>query len=368
MADANKPAEPTDAMHELRVYLARTFAIVLVGVVVAEALVLWLESVLLAPQLQPFVAYVTDEAQRLGSDGMLAVLGHLLAVVTQALRHPEQVQPSALGTGILVSVLAIALLAAPIALGSGLFGVVAGRRVDELQRRRDEERHQVERTRNLMVSDMAHDLRTPVTAISGLSQALLDGVVPQGEERGCLEAINAKSAAMGDLVTMLLEYSQLDSEGFELRMSEVDLSQLLLSACAAAYSDAERAGMHLVAAVPEEPCPIEADERQLGRVFANLLANAIRHNSAGGTIAVGLVRLPGLATACVADTGAPITTSAEALFRPFSRGDSARGSGGGYGLGLSICKRICDMHGFGLELVQPYGAYAKAFVVTVPVE
>lgn len=357
-----------DDMHELRVYLTRTFLLALLGVLAAEFVVAWFESVFLAPQLELFVAYVTGEAQQLGATGLLTLFGQVVDAFAQAIREPDLAQGSTLGMGVVTFVVAVALAMAPIVVGSGIFGVLAGRGVDQLQRRRDEERQHAARVRNLMVSDMAHDLRTPVTAIGGLSQALLDGVVPPDEQRGCLEAINAKADAMGDLVTLLLEYSQLDSEGFELHKEKVDLSQLLLRACAAAYTDAERAGMRLVASVPEDPCPIEADERQLARVFANLIANAIRHNSPGATIAVALVRRPGVAIACVADTGAPIGTPTEELFRPFSRGDAARGADGGYGLGLSICKRICDVHGFGLELRQPYGTYAKAFVVTVPVE
>lgn len=79
---------------------------------------------------------------------------------------------------------------------------------------------------------------------------------------------------------------------------------------------------------------------------------------------VALVRWAGLLlSAIVADTGAPIADDPQMLFQPFARGDAARASSGGSGLGLSICKRVADLHGYDLTLVQPYGRFAKAFAL-----
>ena len=111
-----------------------------------------------------------------------------------------------------------------------------------------------------------------------------------------------------------------------------------------------------------------ADPIQLARVIENLLSNAIRHNAAGTEVALMMVREAGVAYVVVADTGEPIGENPEDLFQPFTRGDAARSAKGGSGLGLSICKRVADMHGFGLSLVQPYGRFPKAFVLQCPVE
>ena len=106
---------------------------------------------------------------------------------------------------------------------------------------------------------------------------------------------------------------------------------------------------------------------QLGRVVANLLTNAVRHNRTGIEIALLLVREAGVAYVIVADTGEPIAGDPTELFQPFSRGDAARSSSGGSGLGLSICKRVADLHGYDLTLVQPYGRFTKAFALRCPV-
>ena len=166
------------------------------------------------------------------------------------------------------------------------------------------------------------------------------------------------------MVSSVFDYTKLGSASFSLQREVLDLSQLLLREAAAAYTDIEEADMHFSIHVPEERCPIDADPLQLGRLVSNLLANAVKHNGPGTEIALILVRQAGVAYVMVADTGAPITQSPDDLFQPFTQGDAARSSSkGGSGLGLSICKRIADMHGFDLAVAQPYGRFTKAFVL-----
>lgn len=275
-------------------------------------------------------------------------------------------------TGIVQSLLRLLLLIAPIivpvAAGAIVFANQTERRIAAEQEARNAERARYFQRRNLMISDMAHDLRTPVMSISGLAQALADGMVgDQGTRQRYLHAITTKSEKMADLVNILFDYVQLDSEGYQLDRRRIDLPQLLLREAASAYTDVEDAGMELRVEVPEAPLAVYADERQLGRVVANLIANAVRHNDAGTVITLALGRRAGVADVVVADTGKPIVQDVEELFEPFARGDAAR-SGGGSGLGLSIAKTIVDMHGYQIHLVQPYGTYTKAFVVTCTVE
>ena len=182
-----------------------------------------------------------------------------------------------------------------------------------------------------------------------------------------LQSICDKSDKMGTLVNAVFDYTKLGSGSFELDRETVDLSELLLREAAAAYTDAEEAGMMLTTCIPEERCAVFADQVQLSRVVANLIVNAIKHNSAGTEVAVILVRQAATAYVMVADTGVPITGNPDDLFQPFSQGDAARThTTGGSGLGLSICKRVADMHGFNLSIAQPYGRFTKAFVLQCP--
>ena len=263
---------------------------------------------------------------------------------------------------------ALLLLLAPIVLGGFVYSRLTQRRLAaELEAAETERRHYYAQ-RNLMLSDMAHDLRTPVMGISSLARALEDGMVTdEATRQRYLHSIVAKSDKMGDLATMLFDYIKLDSKGFELKRELVDLPQLLLNEAAALYSDAEDAGMELIVEVPEEPVPIWADKSQISRVVANLISNAIRHNAPGARITLGLVRRAGVAEVVVADSGQPIEGDPRELFEPFARGDAARGEGGS-GLGLSIAKTIADMHGYELGLQQPYGSYTKAFILSCAID
>lgn len=270
--------------------------------------------------------------------------------------------------GVPLLAVGVGLLVLPVVVGAMAFSRLVERRIAREQEVRDRELSRLYARRNLLITDMAHDLRTPVMSIGSLAQALADGLVraPADQER-YLRTIAAKAEGMGRLTDVLFDFTQLESEGYELQRTICDLPQILLREAAAAFTDVEAAGMRLEVDVPEDPVPVLADERQLGRVMANLITNAVRHSPEGTIVYVGLVRRAGVAKVVVGDTGIPIEGDVEELFEPFSRGDKAR-RGGGSGLGLSIVKRVVDMHGYRIELVQPYGPLTKAFVVTCSIE
>ena len=263
--------------------------------------------------------------------------------------------------------LIVFLLLAPVAVGILVYAHLVTMRVDELQRQREAEHAAYDAQRNLMLSDFAHDLRTPIMTISGYAGALADGVVrEEGMRQEYLEAIRRKSVRMGELINLLFEYVKLGSVSFHLKKEPCDLNALVAEAAASLYMDLEESGMEMRADIPEEPFTVEADRAQAGRVLNNLLVNAMRHNPEGTVVAVQVQRLAGMEEVAVADSGLPITKTAEELFEPFAKGDDSRGGDKGSGLGLSISKKIADMHGWELTLAQPYGSYTKAFVLRVP--
>ena len=258
--------------------------------------------------------------------------------------------------------------AIPVVAGALVFADLVVRKVRVLQEQRERELAQIEQQRSQFITDIAHDLRTPLMAISGMSHAMADGLVRDEAQRDeYLQSICDKTDKMGELVNAVFDYTKLGSGSFELNREAVDLSQLLLREAAIAYTDAEDAGMQLTTCIPEERCPVFADQVQLSRVVANLIANGIRHNDRGCEVAVILVRQAGTVYVMVADTGIPIEGNAEDLFQPFAQGDAVRSmERGGSGLGLSICKKVADMHGFDLSIAQPYGRFTKAFVLKCP--
>jgi len=347
-------------------YLVCRFIVVLVVVMIAESVVVWLESVTFLPILRGLTA-ATGSVQPSGTTSLFTLLQWLLTLI-MAMSQADYAFVAGFASRSIAICLMLAmliLLAAPVLAGAVVFARMVVRKVRVLQAQREQELERIDQQRSQFITDVAHDLRTPVMAISGMAHALSDGLVRDEAMRSeYLQSICDKSDKMSDLVSSVFDYTKLGSASFSLQREVLDLSQLLLREAAAAYADIEEAGMHFSIHVPEERCPIDADPLQLGRLVSNLLANAVKHNGPGTEIALILVRQSGAAYVMVADTGTPITQSPDDLFQPFTQGDAARSSSkGGSGLGLSICKRIADMHGFDLAVAQPYGRFAKAFVL-----
>ena len=349
-------------------YLVSRFIVVLVAVMAVESLVVWLESVTFLPMLQGLAsASVGSSFETTSVITLLQWAWTLLQAVASSSAFPlVGLASQSLAIGLLVAMLLV--LALPIVVGALVFSSMVVRKVRALQEQRERELAQIEQQRSQFVTDIAHDLRTPLMAISGMSHALADGLVrDEGQRDEYLRSICDKSDKMGSLVNAVFDYTKLGSGSFALDRVDVDLAQLLLREAAAVYTDAEEAGMLLTTCIPEERCIVSADQVQLARVVANLIANAIRHNPPGTEVAVILVRQAAAAYVMVADSGTPITGNPDDLFQPFSQGDAARTHAtGGSGLGLSICKRIADMHGFALSIAQPYGRFTKAFVLQCP--
>ncbi|WP_350454364.1 sensor histidine kinase [Slackia heliotrinireducens] len=351
-------------------YLVSRFIVVLLCVVAAESFVAWAENAVLAPVLTGLLEGSADTAPQ-DTTSAIALLGwlfNLFSSIAQA-RYAQVASMASQSLAVVFAILLLALLAVPLFAGALVFSRLVVRKVGELQARREEELALLEQRRSRFMTDVAHDLRTPVMAISGMAHAMRDGLVRDAAMQDeYLQAICDKSDKLGNLVSSVFDYAKLGGGTFELHQEPVDLPQLLLNEAAAAYTDVEEAGMEFSIHVPEDRCVVQADPVQLARVVANLITNAVRHNGPGTEVSLILVQQGGIAFIMVADTGEPIMEDPETLFEPFTQGDTSRSKPGGSGLGLSICKRIMDMHGFDLGVSQPYGRFTKAFVLQCPVE
>ncbi|SEW36190.1 HAMP domain-containing sensor histidine kinase [[Clostridium] fimetarium] len=228
---------------------------------------------------------------------------------------------------------------------------------------------EIENRKNTLLSDIAHDLKTPITTISGYATALIDGLVKSPEkEVQYLEAIKAKSLRMDELIMLLFEYVKLDSVGFALSREKLDLAELLRENIALLYTDFETKKMEINMDIPTEAVNYEVDRIQFSRVIANLLNNAIRYNPEGSLVTIKLF-VGDCIKIVIADNGAPIGEEIVGhIFEPFVTGDESRNTKSGSGLGLSIAKKVVIMHGGDLVLDHEINdEYTKAFVITLPI-
>jgi len=230
------------------------------------------------------------------------------------------------------------------------------------------EKIEIEKSRNSLLSDIAHDLKTPITTISGYATALIDGLIKNPEkEVQYLEAIKAKSLRMDELIMLLFEYVKLDSVGFTLNREQLDLAELLRENIALLYTDLETKKMKINMDIPNEIVNYEVDRVQFSRVIANLLNNAIRYNPQGTLVTIKMV-VSDCIQIVIGDNGNPIKEEIVGhIFEPFVTGDESRNTRSGSGLGLSIAKKVVIMHGGDLVLDHKINVdYTKAFVITLP--
>ena len=143
----------------------------------------------------------------------------------------------------LIAVLILVIL--PFVIGAVIFSGQVARKLNDLEQSRIAERQQNERKRYLMISDIAHDLKTPMTTVSGYARALSEGMVSKDREKEYLEAIEAKTERMNDIVQMLFDYVRLDSEGFDLVKSKTDICEFVRETVSSLYQDIEDKGDEL---------------------------------------------------------------------------------------------------------------------------
>ena len=271
----------------------------------------------------------------------------------------------------------IALLVFPYLVGAGYYVNLIVSEFDKIEKSRAEEEKKRNKEKSLMISNIAHDLKTPMTTVIGYSEALKNNMVPEDQKAQYLEAIQLKSERMNEIIQLLYDYVRVDSAGFELVKKDFDICEMLRECIAIQYSDIENAGMITEVDIPEEYISINADKMQLSRVIYNLINNAIRHNRKGDGIGLFLKKNEDDIRILVADTGKNIPPEIEEkLFEPFVMGDESRNTKGGSGLGLFIVKNIVEMHEYKLKLVQYMELaryrlpkqYTKAFVIIIPIE
>ena len=278
------------------------------------------------------------------------------------------------GEYILISVLIVifAFVAMPIITGAYIYSVAVAREIRKTEDEFINAQRENDRQRYLIISDIAHDLKTPMTTVSGYAQALSDGLVKEEEQAEYLSAITSKTNRMNDMINMLFDYTRLNSEGFSVARSRTDACEFLREIVASRFHDIEEAGDEIEVDIPESQIFLKLDRIQMTRVINNLITNAIRHNPRGTKINVTLKDDGDDLRFFVADSGDKIGDElAAGLFEPFVMGDESRQSKGGTGLGLSIARKIVELHGSSIKLVQKPevtryqlgSEYNKAFVI-----
>jgi signal transduction histidine kinase len=197
----------------------------------------------------------------------------------------------------------------------------------------------LETARARFISEISHDLRTPLTAIKGLLVNLIDDA--GAGERRSLEIAERETDRLIRLVSQLLDFSRWQSGRLELNRRPVDVGAIARDAVVLSEGQARHRHITLDADIPPSLPTVSADPDRLQRVILNLLDNAIKFTPGGGRVTLGLTRRGREIEVGVRDTGRGMSEEEqERAFEPYYRGQ-----GGGAGLGLAIARAVVEAHG-----------------------
>lgn len=211
----------------------------------------------------------------------------------------------------------------------------------------EQQKRELEVLRRDLVAWVGHDLRTPLTSIRAIVEALADGLVEDETQRlKYLRTAQADIRSLTNLIDDLFEMAQMDAGGLRLEKVSVSIADLVSDTLEQFSVQAQQAGVHLEGSADPGAVPVKIDVQRIGRVMANLVSNAIRHTPSGGTVNITAVRLEHDLLVSVKDTGEGIRSEdLPYVFDRFYRGEKSRSRiTGGAGLGLAISKGIIELH------------------------
>ncbi len=227
---------------------------------------------------------------------------------------------------------------------------------------------QANRLKDEFLATLSHELRTPLNAIVGWVHLLRRGQLPADEVQRALERIDRNAHAQARLVQDLLDVSRITSGKLLLDVHEMDLASVAMNAVDACRPAAEARQVTLTTSF-NGAFPTMGDPDRLQQVLWNLITNAVRFTPASGTVTVTISRSGQTDTIEVRDTGAGIDPKfLPFIFEPFRQADAASTRAhGGLGLGLTIVRRLTEMHGGTIAVASEGVGKGATLTVTLPV-
>jgi signal transduction histidine kinase len=232
-------------------------------------------------------------------------------------------------------------------------------------REREVERDAADSARRGLVAAVSHDLRTPLTSLRLLAEAVEDGVVDPQTRARYLEQMSVHIGSLSALIDDLFELSRLEAGEIEWSMQRVRLDELLHETVEAMRVEADAKRVAVEVSTPGQLAPARGNPEKLQRVLFNLIQNAIRHTPADGSVTVAAVSNGTTLEVEVADSGEGLDPGDhERVFEPFYRGRNGDSrSGDGSGLGLTICRAIVEAHGGEITLASSSSGTRVTFSV-----
>jgi signal transduction histidine kinase len=227
---------------------------------------------------------------------------------------------------------------------------------------------ELDRLKSESVSDVSHELRTPLTAIQGYVEYLLEGIAGDVTpmQREFLERVRINSERLTRLITDLLDLGRIEAGKVELRPARLSVSQAIGEVVAELSTLAREKSITLTGVAPVSDLLVVADRDKLHQILLNLGHNAVKFTRAGGSVRLGAsAGDQGAVVITVADTGQGLSADeVQKVFEMFYQaGDADPGTGSG--LGLTITKKLVELHGGSIRVTSERGQ-GSVFTVALP--
>ena len=215
---------------------------------------------------------------------------------------------------------------------------------------------------------LAHELRNPLAPVRNAAHILRAKTQPTAETQWAMDVIERQVQQMSRLVDDLLDVSRIASGKIELRLDRMAIASAVANAVETTRPLIERGGHEFTFAMPPDPLYVQADGARLAQIFSNLITNAAKYTDPGGRIAIAIERDNDHALVRVADTGIGIPPEMlTGIFDMFVQlGRAGDHSQGGLGIGLTLVKRLAEMHGGTVEAKSDGPGKGSEFRVRLP--
>ncbi len=204
--------------------------------------------------------------------------------------------------------------------------------------------------RREITNNMAHDLKSPLMAVSGCAEMLANGCSgDKSREYG--ETILSNVSYMDGIITDVLELAKLEG-GSKPKREDADLKKLTEELLSKYVTEISARGISCNISGSGR---VSADKNMFSRALDNLISNAVKYTPDGGGISI---TLSDSGITVENDSTEPLPADTESLWKPFVKGDASRSSESGSGIGLSIVRSVCDAHGFDTEMSCNSGSFS----------
>jgi signal transduction histidine kinase/CheY-like chemotaxis protein len=213
---------------------------------------------------------------------------------------------------------------------------------------------------------LAHELRNPLSPIVTCVELLKEDIT-EPRQRESLDTIESHARTISFLLDDLLDISRITQNRLELRRERVSLQQMVRRSVESVNRFIQSQKHTLEVLVPDEEVLLDGDPVRIEQIIVNLLNNAAKYTDPGGKITLSAVAVPPFASITVADTGIGIAPEKlPGVFEPFGQQGAVVRQPGGLGVGLSLSKRLAEMHGGSIEAKSPGLGAGSSFTVFLP--